>query len=95
MTLKTYAAIVTGALAMVLTTLLLWAGTKLPLQDVIAVSMIAYYAGLAGTYAGIEWMEKRRRKILKATIITLCREEWEAGRNADVHTDREGAAGAQ
>ena len=89
MTLKTY------ALAMVLTTLLLWAGTNLQLQDVITISMIAYYAGLAGTYAGIEWLEKRRRKTLKATIITLCREEWEAGKDADVPTDRGEAAGAQ
>ncbi len=80
MTLKGYAAIVTGALAMVLTALLLWTWTRLPLQDVIAFALVAYYAGLIGTFAAIGRMEKHRRRCLAATIVTLVREEQEKGK---------------
>ena len=82
MTLKGYAAIVTGALAMVLTALLLWIWTRLPLQDVAAVSLAAYYAGIVSTFAAIDRLEKRHRRSRNVQIITLDRNEWERGRDA-------------
>ena len=77
MKLKTYAAIVTGALAMVLTALLLWAGTQLPLQDVTAISLAAYYAGLIGAYAVIDRLERRKLRRHAAQIVTLVQAEME------------------
>lgn len=75
MTLKTYAAIVTGALGMVLTAMLLWAGTQLPIQDVVAASVAAYYAGLVGTFAVADRLRGKRRRDLADTIVTLVKEE--------------------
>lgn len=80
MTLKTYAAIVTGALAMVVTALLLWVGTQLPLQDVIAFALAAYYAGLVGTFAVSDRLKKHHQRCLAATIVTLVKEEQEKGK---------------
>ena len=75
MKLKTYAAVVTAALAMVVTPLVLWAGTRLPLQDVIAFALAAYYVGLVGAFAVIERMEKHHQRCLAAKIVTLVQAE--------------------
>ena len=80
MTIKEYAAIVTGALAMVLTALLLWCFTKLPVQDVAATATAFYYVGIVGTFAVTDWMERRRRRHLVARIITLVKEEQKRGK---------------
>lgn len=97
MRLKTYAAIVTGALAMLVTTLILWVGTQLPIEDVIVISLVAYVAGLIGAHAVIDKLERRRRKNLTATIITLIRDEQGRGKEAqdvDGRGDQEGAVRA-
>lgn len=77
MTLKNYAAIMTGAFSMVLTVLVLWGGTELTLHDAIAVGGFVYCMATILTFAVIEGIEKRKKKNLAATIITLVREEWE------------------
>lgn len=75
MKLKYYAAIMTGALAMVLTALLLWTGTQLLLEDVIAFALVAYYVGLVGAYTVIGQMEKRRLRKHAVQIVTLVQVE--------------------
>ena len=82
MTLKTYSAIVTGALAMVLTALLLLAGTELLLQDVIAISLAVYYIGIIGAYAVINRLERRRLKRHAAQIVTLVQAEMDRRKEA-------------
>lgn len=77
MRLKTYAVTITAALAMVVTALLLWAGTRLPLQDVIAVSLAAYVTGLTGAHAVIDKLEKRKLRRHAAQIVTLVQAEME------------------
>lgn len=80
MTLKTYAAIATGALAMLVTGLLLWAGTQLSAQDVIAISILAYFVGIAGTYEATDWLERRRKRLLAQKIVALIKQEQEKGK---------------
>lgn len=82
MKLKTYAAIMTGAFAMVLTVLILWVGTRSTLHDSLAVGVGAYCVATIGTFAAIEFAERRKKRNLAATIVTLVKEEWEHGERA-------------
>ncbi len=82
MKLKTYAAIMTGAFAMMTTVLILWAATQVALHDALAVGIGAYCVATIGTFAAIEFVERRKKRNLAATIVTLVREEWERGRAA-------------
>lgn len=80
MTLKTYAAYVTGALAMLVTAFILWCCTQLPIEDVIAAGLVVYCLVIFATLAVIDRLERRRRRKLAATIITLVQEEWKRGK---------------
>ena len=82
MSLKTYAAIMTGAFAMILTVFVLWAATQTALHDALAIGTGAYFIATFGTFAAIECRERRKKKQLAATIVTLVREEWEHGERA-------------
>lgn len=82
MKLKTYAAIMTGAFAMMTTVLMLWGGTKVTLHDVIAIGIGAYFIATIGAFAAMEFIERRKKRNLAATIVTLVKEEWEQGRKA-------------
>ena len=82
MKLKTYAAIMTGAFAMILTVFVLWAGTQMALHDALAIGAGIYFVATIGTFAAIEFAERRKKRNLAATIVTLVREEWEHGERA-------------
>ena len=82
MKLKTYAAIMTGAFAMMVTILVLWAGTQTTLHDALAVGVGMYCIATVGAFAVIEFIERHKKKSLAATIVTLVREEWEHGERA-------------
>lgn len=77
MKLRFYAALVTGALAEVLTTFGLWCGTKMQLEDILFWSITAYFVGMAVTMAVTEPKKKKPVQLGEPTIITLDREEWE------------------
>ena len=79
MKLKTYAAIMTGCFAMVLTVFVLWVCTQISLHDALAVGVGMYCIATVGTFAAIERRERMRNRNLAATIVTLVREEWEHG----------------
>ncbi len=72
---KHYATYMTGALTMILAALILWACTRLSIEDVIAASLAAYVAGLIGARTVIDKLERRKLRRHAAQIVTLVQAE--------------------
>lgn len=75
MKLRYYAAIVTGALAEVLTVAVLWMHTGLPIHEIAFLAVPSYFAGIMSVLA-VTQKKKKAIKLGPPPIITLDKEEW-------------------
>lgn len=70
--------ILTGAVAEAATCILLWKMTELPVQDIVFLAALAYFAGIA---AASFWKPRKQRKRRDApAMITLDPVEWYTGK---------------
>lgn len=76
MKLRYYAAIITGALAEIVTAAVLWIATEIPLHGVAFWSLMAYFNGIAIAWNLTEPKKRRIRKRDGPTIYTLTEEGW-------------------
>ncbi len=83
---KNYAAYVTGALAMILTALILWCCTQLPIEGVIIAGLAVYWLVIFATLAAIDRLERRKLRRHAVQIATLVQAEMDRRRGR--HRDR-------
>ncbi len=77
MKLRYYAAIITGALAEIVTAAVLWIATEIPLHGVAFWSLMAYFNGIVVTLHLTEPKKRQKMRIKGPTIYTLTKEGWE------------------